>query len=254
LGGGLRNLLWGQNCYLKFEQYCQTVLAKVGKKVGWQAKKGESHTHSLLRSLILHQLAVFNHKPTLSKGLELAKKSKKIPANIRSVVYQIAAQQGGKKQYEQFVGKYKTETLNEEQSRIGRALGQFSDVKLLKKALKFALSKEVRIQDTAQIFVAVWHNPLGKKLVWQFTKKTWPVLLKRYPASGHILNRFIKPASGFISALEAKDFAGFFKKHKSPGAERAIQQVLEKIYGSEAWLKRDAKHIENWLAGRTIND
>jgi ERAP1-like C-terminal domain len=105
----------------------------------------------------------------------------------------------------------------------------------------------VRIQDTAQIFASVWNNPAGKKPAWEFTKKNWTILLKRYPASGHILNRFIKSAAGFTKAEEAKELANFFKKHKAPGAERAIQQVLEKIYGSAAWLKRDAKHIENWL-------
>jgi hypothetical protein len=35
-------------------------------------------------------------------------------------------------------------------------------------------------------------EPLGKKIVWEFTKKNWGLLLKRYPSSGHILNRFIK--------------------------------------------------------------
>lgn len=248
----LRNLLHNQDCYANFEQFCQKVLAKIGGEAGWAAKKGEAHTQGLLRSLILHQLAVFNHQPTLKRGLDLAKKSGKIPVDIRSVVYQIIAKQGGQKQHQNFIKRYKAENLSEEQGRIGRALGQFNSPSLLKKTLKFALSKEVRIQDTAQIFASVWNNPAGKKLAWQFIKNNWPLLLKRYPASGHILNRFIRPAAGFVSAADAKDFSEFFKKHKAPGAERAILQVLEKIYSNDAWLTRDLKHIEIWLE-KTIN-
>ncbi len=245
---GLRNLLHGQKFYLEFEKYCQQVLAKITKQVSWQARTGESHTQGLLRSLVLHQMIAFKHRPTLNEGINLAKKSKQVPADIRSVIYHILAQEGDKKHQDDFIKRYKTETLNEEQNRIGRALGQFSNPALLKKSLEFAMSKDVRIQDTAQIFTSVWANPSGKKLAWEFTKKNWSILQKRYPASGHILNRFIKPASGFVSARDAKEVAEFFKKRKAPGAERAILQVLEKINSNDAWLKRDLKHLENWLS------
>jgi aminopeptidase N len=109
------------------------------------------------------------------------------------------------------------------------------------------MSKEVRIQDTAQIFASVWANPIGRKIAWEFTKKNWKVLLERYPSSGHILNRFIKPASVFVAEKDAKDVSAFFKTHSAPGAERAIEQTLEKIYANSAWLKRDSKSIETWL-------
>ena len=212
----LRNLLYGQDYYLLFEKYSLGILSKVGGEVGWQVKKNESHTAGLLRSLVLNQLAAFNEdKSTLAKGLQLYKASKNIPADIRSVAYQIVAQTGGAKQYRQFISKYKTEQLSEEKNRIGRALGQFSDGSLLKKTLEFAMSKDVRIQDTAFIFMSVWGNPKGKKIAWEFTKKNWKELLKKFPASGHMLSRFIKPAASFVTAVDAKDFSAFFETHSA---------------------------------------
>jgi hypothetical protein len=244
----LRNLLYGQSYFASFEKYCLKILNKIGKEVGWQAKKGEGHTAGLLRSLILQQLVSFNQDQALQKGRQLYRTAKNVPADIRSVVYQAVAQTDSKKDYDKFISKYKTEQLSEEKNRIGRALGQFTDSALLKKTLEFAMSANVRIQDTAFIFMSVWGNPKGKKIAWEFTKKNWQSLLKKFPASGHMLNRFIKPASSFISSKDAKDVAAFFKKHSAAGAERAVQQVLEKIYSNDAWFKRDSTQIEKWLS------
>ena len=249
----IKNLIHDQSYYPLFEKFCQRVLKKIAVQVGWTAKKGESHTQGLLRSLILSQLAGYNHKKTIEKGLQIFKKSKSVPADIRSVVYQIVAQQGGIKQHQDFINRYKAESLSEEKNRLSRALGHFRDPHLLKKTLFFAMSKEVRIQDTPGIFMGVWANPVGDKIAWEFTKKSWPQLLKKYPASGHMLNRFIKPAANFVTAAAAKDFKAFFRTHKAPGAKRTIEQVLEKIYTNDLWLKRDGKHIERWFIGQTID-
>ena len=175
------------------------------------------------------------------------KNNKSIPADLRSVVYAGMAQSGNSRHHQDFTKWYVKELLSEEQNRIGRALGYFKDASLLKKTLEFALSKNVRIQDTAQIFAGVWINPAGAQVAWEFTKKNWAELLHKYPSSGHILNRFIKPASVFSSAKQAKDFTQFFKTHKAPGGERAIAQVLEKVYSNAEWVKRDSEKIGHWL-------
>lgn len=244
---GLKNILWSEDIYPVFENFAREIFVEAGKKIGWQAKKGERHTQSLLRSLILSQLAAYNHKSTILQGLSIFKKSKIIPANIRSTVYQIVAQQGKPKDHRQFINRYKTETLSEEKNRIGRALGQFRNNLLISKTLDFAMSKEVRIQDTAGIFAAVWSNMPAQDTVWQYTKKHWKELLRRYPSSGHILNRFIKPVSHFKTLKRGREVEQFFKIHKAPGAERTISQTLEKIYSNDLWLIRDKNKIENFL-------
>ena len=242
----LKNLLSGQPDYIEFEKYARGIFEGIGKELGWQSKKGESHTQSLLRSLVLNQLIGYNHRPTIEYGKKLLK-NKYIPADIRAAAYHAVAADGTLERHQRFIKQYIAESLSEEKNRIGRALGQFNNPALLKKTLEFALSNKVRIQDTAQIVAGVWANPRGKKLAWEFIKKNWAMLLKRYPASGHILNRFIKPASGFVTADDFRDFASFFKKHKAPGAERAVKQVLEKINSNIAWLKRDSVLISDWL-------
>ncbi len=242
----MKNLLYGQPYYKQFENFACGILEPVGKKLGFKIKKNEPHTRGLLRSLILQQLIGYNHKPTINKALSKYK-SKKIPADIRAVIYAAAAQSGKAFQHKKLINRYRTETLSEEKNRIGRALGQFGDLKLIKQTLDFAMSKDVRIQDTAGIFMSVWGNPAAKKTVWNFTKNHWRELAKRYPSSGHMLSRFIKPAGMFVLKKEGQEVERFFKTRKPFGGERAVAQALEKIYTHDLWLKRDSSSIEKWL-------
>jgi puromycin-sensitive aminopeptidase len=243
----LKNLTQAEQFYPKLEAYSRSIFRDAGTKLGWAAKSGESHTATLLRSLLLSQMAILNDKDTIKQGKLIFKKSKVVPADIRSVVYQIVAQTGNSRVHQMFIEKYVNESLSEEKNRLGRALGYFKDKTLLHKTLDFAMSDKVRIQDTSAIFMGVWYNPQGKNLTWEYIKRHWSVLQKRYPATGPALSRLLKPASNFVTVTSAEDFKSFFKNHPAPGVERTIEQVLEKIYSNAAWLKRDGMRIAEWL-------
>ena len=48
------------------------------------------------------------------------------------------------------------------------ALADFSDPKLLQRTLDYAISPDVRSQDTLQLLGNVMRNPAGEKLAWDF--------------------------------------------------------------------------------------
>lgn len=243
----LKGLFYGQDFYSEFEKFGRRVLEKIGKEVGWHASKNEGHTRGLLRSLVLSQQIAFNDQVVIKKGVEIYKKHKSVPADIRAAVYYAVATNGNEALHKKFIKDYINETLSEEKNRIGRALGQFRDPKLLKKTLEFSLSQHVRSQDTPMIFGSVWGNPVGKKIAWDMTVKNWKTLIKTYPSSGHMLNRFIKPAAAFTQEKDAVMLESFFKKNKTPSAKRAIEQTLEKIYSNIEWIKRDGVKIANYF-------
>jgi aminopeptidase N len=154
------------------------------------------------------------------------------------------------KEFNQLVTKYKKETLHEEKNRIGGALGDFQDTKILKLACEFAMSKHVRIQDTVSILSSVGSNPLGRDIWWEFIQKNWKTLVSRYGEGGLTLARAIKSISGSAEEKHFNSFKKFFASHPAPGASRAISQVLERLEGNIAWLKRDREIIEVFLIKR----
>lgn len=247
--GGLatvRKMLYGSKTYPLFEEYAQNILHTIGKKVGWKPKKGEEHTTTLLRTLVISALVSFNHKETIEKAVKLYK-SKRIPTDLKGVVYHAVAKNGGARQHAEFVRMYKETHMSQEQSRIAGALGAFTDKKLLKKTLEFAMSKHVRPQDTLHPYAAVWRNPIGKKLAWSALKKDWNELVKRYTITNRILSYFISMTGGFTTEKDAKAIETFFKSTDIPKNNRALAQALENIRANAEWIEREKKSVEKWL-------
>ena len=247
---GVEQLFMGEAWQRKYDEFAAQIFRLASKKLGWESKKGESHTTVLLRSLLLAQLGAFGDKQTIERAKKYftdATKGKEIPVNLRGVVYGLAAESGGQKEFEQLVKMYKASGHHEEQDRIGRAMGRFRDTKVLKQVIDFALGPKVRTQDSPSIFIQVARNFYGRPIAWEYLKKNWKEIEAKYNTGGHLLEWFVSGFSLFRTSAQAKDFQTFFKKHPTPALNRTVSQILERIKSNEAWYKRDKNNIGQWL-------
>ncbi len=237
----------GEKWFKLYEQYASELLLPLATTLGWEKRPLEGHTTGLLRTIALYELGRYNHKPTIERAQKIFKKGVVAP-DLRGVVYNLAAQNGGLTEFRKLVKMYQaSERHHEEQDRIGRAMGSFRDKKILSQVLDFAFSKKVRPQDTPSIFINVARNFYGRDLAWKFLKNNWKLINDRYNIGGHLLEYFVFPFSKFTTKKQAQDYQKFFKTHPAPSVSRTISQVLEKIYSNEAWIKRDGGNIKKWL-------
>ena len=220
------------------------------EKLGWNTKKGEPHTDILLRSLAISRAGRAGNEKIIieaKKKFEVMQKGGRVSPDIRSAIYSIIAACGDKKEYNTLVKKYKQESLHEEKNRIGGSLGYCRDEKILKLVCDFAMSKDVRPQDTIGIISSVGINGKGRDIWIDFVQKNWKTLVSRYGDGGHTLARLVKAISGSAEEKHLKSFKKFFTTHNAPGAKRAIQQVLERLESNIAWFERDEKEISIFL-------
>jgi puromycin-sensitive aminopeptidase len=246
----LEQLLANSNAKNGLNKLSLELFSPLARTLGWNTKKGEAHTDALLRSLALGRAGRAGDKKIISEAKKVfAKilKNEKVNPDIRGAVYSIIATHGGMKEYKILVEKYKKENLHEEKNRIGGALGDFTDDKILCEVTHFALSKDVRIQDTVGILSSVGSNPLGRNIWLKCIKQNWETLVSRYGQGGLTLGRAIKAIGGSAETKHLEELKKFFKTHEAPGAKRSIDQVLERIEGNIAWLKRDGKIIEKFF-------
>ncbi len=247
----ITQLVAEETFFPEFEKFNRILYSKILKNLGWHAKRKEAHTHTLLRSLMLRQLGSNGDKKTLIKAKELFKKhtagKKKIHPDIRGAVYNIVAENGSAKEYKQLTKLFDKTEMQEEQKRIMSALTQFKQRQLIQKALKFALSKKVRPQDSPLMLSAIAANPYARSGAWKFLKANWKILKHRYAAGGHMLNRIIQPFWHFSSQSKAKEIKNFFKKNAVLGTGRTISQVLEKIEANRLWKKNNFKNFKNYI-------
>ena len=162
--------------------------------------------------------------------------------------YRAVLQNADEKVYEDMLALYRSTDLHEEKDRISRALGSISNPAILQKVIAFSMCKEeVRAQDAVFVIASVAVNPKGRDLTWTFFKENWKILLDQY-SGGFLLTRLVKHITeNFASEEKALEVDSFFKSHEFPGAERTIQQSIETIRLSTAWLNRDLAEITEYL-------
>jgi len=248
--GELSQLIMDKETQENFKNWHRLFLSGIHRKLGWKKQKREIHTDTLLRSLIIRELGTSGEPKVLEKSKKLFHnhlKGKKINANIRGAVYSIVAENGGIKEYNELVRLFKETELQEEQRRIMAALAQFKNPSLIKKALNFSVSRNVRAQDSPLMLAALAANRSARDLSWEFIKKNWELLEHRYAVGGHMINRVIQPFWHFNDQKKYTDVKSFFQKNKLLGINRTVQQILEKINSNIVWISKNQKDIEKCL-------
>lgn len=248
--GRIEALIAGTKMKGKLDALNIELFSPLFTKLGWEKKEKEDHTDTLLRPLAIARLGRAHDKNVTeqakAKFLEI-QKGIHVNADLRSAIYAIAAMNGGEKEYETFLKLYKNEALHEERNRIGNAMGDFKDPKILEQVCEFSFGVDVRPQDTISILSSVGANPEGRDIWLKFVQKNWKTLVTRYGDGGHTLARLVKAIGGTAEEKHFKSFKKFFTTHDAPGAKRSIEQVLERLESNIAWLKRDGKIIEKFL-------
>lgn len=238
----------------KFKAYGRNLMRNITNKLGWDPKPNESHLNTLLRSLVLGRMAALNDEETIEeakKRFELhVSGTTPLAADLRSPVYRAVLTAGDADTYETMLRLYREADLHEEKDRILRALGAIKDETLLAKVLDFAMSDEVRAQDTVFAIMSVATTYKGRVMAWNFFKENWKALLDRYEG-GFLIARLVKfTTENFVTEECAKDVEEFFQTHPTPGTERTVQQSVESIRLNAAWLGRDKDSIKEYLAAQ----
>ncbi len=244
--GRLEALLAKEDSKKNLDRLTIDLFSPVFARLGWNKIDKESHANTLLRSLVISRLGKSGHRDVINEAKKKFEMGDVHP-DIRGAVYATVASTGGMEEYQTFVEKYKKETLHEEKNRIGGSLGDFRDPAILKLACDFSMSEFVRPQDTVGIISSVGANPFGRDIWLDFVQKNWRTLVTRYGDGGHTLARLVKAISSSAQEKHQRSFKKFFATHEAPGAKRAIQQVLERLEGNVAWLKRDKDDINGFL-------
>ncbi|XP_042203152.1 puromycin-sensitive aminopeptidase-like [Homarus americanus] len=247
----LNQLLSHTEFHPTFAAFVRHLFAKIGQKLGWEAKPGEKHLDTLLRSLVLGQLGLYGDEAVVAEAKKRlaahVAATTTLPADLRSPVYKTVVSQADEKTYDQMIKLYREADLHEEKDRISRSLGATRDPNLIQRVLQFAMSNEVRNQDTIFVIISVAMTAPGRSAAWAFFKKHHQELVDRYEG-GYLVTRLIKYITeNFATEEMAAEVETFFRERQIPGTERTVQQSLETIRLNAAWLQRDQDVIKKYL-------
>ncbi|XP_033221726.1 puromycin-sensitive aminopeptidase-like [Belonocnema kinseyi] len=234
-----------------FKAFARSLLRSINSKLGWDPKPKESHLSTVLRSSVLETNVSLQEESTIQEAkdrfqLHISGKTILSP-DLRNLVYRAILFTGDKATFETMLKLYREADLSEEKARILKSLGVIKDEALLTKALEFALSDQVRFQDTHYVISTIRESSKGRDLVWEFFKQNWNVFEDRYKG-GLIFPHLVRIVTeNFVTEEKALEIQQFFDNHPTNGVEKTVRQSVEYIRLKAAWLNRDKDSIKKYL-------
>ena len=166
------------------------------------------------------------------------KKPSTLPADLQPVYSAYAWVKNSPAAYAKLERMYKNATSQEEKQRFLSSLCSFRDKNLLLKTLNLSLTSLVRSQNMQLPVMRIAANPNGKEILWPWIAKNWKKLSAKVGHGNPLLNRIVSSLSLVAGSKEVPTIRVFFKKNPTPGTERSLRQVFERIAINEAFLRR----------------
>ena len=218
--------------------------------MGYEPKPGESDEQRTLRSEVFNALGYDARDPeTLEEARKIAEKGLADPASVdremAGVAFALSAMNGDAAFYDRVMAATKNPKSPEEYYLYLHTLPQFGDPKLLQRTLDFAISSEVRSQDSLRVITSVMRNPAGRELAWIFIQSHWNAVRK---AGGPFASAAVVGATSVFCDAELRDqVKEFFSAHKITAAERTYKQSIERINNCIDFKSQQEPQLASWL-------
>ena len=233
-----------------YQQWVRRLFAPLARELGWQPAPGESDEQKSLRAVVMRTLGYTGQDPeVLTEARQLTERALDNPSAVdrtmAETVFALAALNGDAALYDRILAQTKKAGSPEEFYLYQRTLAEFSDPKLLQRTLDYALSPEVRSQDTIRVIAGVMDNPAGQKLAWAFARAHWPQIASTFGGFGG--GGVVGATSAFCDAGMRDEVKDFFTSHQVPAAERTLKQALERVSYCADLKAQQSGQLASWL-------
>ena len=215
-----------------FEDFTRTLASPVIEQLGWTPRPNDNNETRSVRASAFEILGYYaGDQRAIANARELVAAYMKNPAAVDPVLaaraFNVAARHGDAALYDQFIGQQKTAKSPNVYYRYLNALPVFRDPSLLNRTLEFALSPDVRSQDTPLLIAGVLVNSAGRPVAWKFIESHWDQITRKMSIFGGAI--LVQASASFCGAEGRDQVRRFFTEHPVPAAERALQLSLEQI-------------------------
>ncbi|KAL6888903.1 hypothetical protein ACP4OV_009929 [Aristida adscensionis] len=225
------------------KKFLVNFLEPFAQKLGWDAKSGEGHLNALLRGTLFTALAELGHEATINEAVRRFnafvedRETTLLPPDVRKAAYVALMQtvnKSNKAGYESLLKIYRETDLSQEKVRVLGSLASSPDPDVVREALDFILSPEVRNQDA--IFVLRGVSSQAHEVAWQWLKENWDYISETF--SGTLLTYFVTVTVSPLATDEKGDEAEeFFKSRTKANIARTVKQSIERVRINAKWVK-----------------
>jgi aminopeptidase N/puromycin-sensitive aminopeptidase len=204
-----------------------------------------------LRAVLLQLIGTYGASPIV---LEQARKiadqyftdHASVDPTLAEAALAVAARNGDSALFDKLQLAYENGTDPEVQDGALRLLAQFHDPQLVKRALDFAVSSQVRNQDAAIQLMTPLRDVDTRDQAWDYVKANWDKVRAQLTES---MGAYLVSATGsFCSAAARDDVSSFFATHKVAAADVELRHAIEHINGCITFRSEQEQNLKQWLS------
>ena len=208
-----------------------------------------------LRATLFAVLGQIGHDPQIIAQAQkltekyLADPNSVEPTMVRPAVF-IATANGDSHLFDQLQQLSKTATEPEVKTTALFAMASFHNPALLRRALDYATSGQVRNQDSVFFFVIALRNRDTRPIAWQYIQDNWP---KVHAQLTTMMGGFLVGSTGsFCTADKAQEVKTFFTAHPVMAAQRAITRATDSIHACTVLRTDQQPKFTSWLSQQNL--
>ncbi|HEY1528157.1 MAG TPA: M1 family metallopeptidase [Candidatus Angelobacter sp.] len=233
----------------KYQKIIRQQFAPLAKEVGWNAGPGDDDEQKALRASLLGILGRAGDPEAIAAAQKLTQAYLKDPGSVEGTIVApalaVAAENGDAALYDQFSEAMGHAHNSDEYYHAFFALTSFRQPELTRRTLALVDQEKIRQQDYVRLFSALLVDSPAREIAWDYLKAHWDSLAEKVASFGG--RGAVSALAGFCSVAMRDDIKQFFTDHRAPGAERALQQSVERITSCVEFKQRQGANMQKFL-------
>jgi aminopeptidase N len=239
----------------KYENFLRAQFGPLAHQLGWEPRPTDSDEDKIMRASLLSLMGNAGDSDAVSAARRIAQQYLSAPDSVEGTLVgpalPVAARNGDAALYNQLASFMASAKSTEHYNNALFALAAFSQADLLHRTLDLIDQGKIRQQLYPALFSSLLSNPASRTFTWEYMKAHWNDLAEKVSSFG---------GGGAVSALGnacntqmRDDVQQFFSTHRATGAERTLQQSLERIDTCLKFKQLQQKSMTEWLAEQKAN-
>jgi puromycin-sensitive aminopeptidase len=209
--------------------------------LGWDPAPAESVRSATARARLVTLLGTVGADPdvqaeALARHRAFLTDGSGLSPDVRTAAVTVVAAIGGDDTYEELLACYRRADTPQDQVRYLSALGSFDDPELTARALGFALSEEVRVQDAPLLVARALAGRCGAEVTWPWIESAFDTIVARFPRN--LLSRFVERLDTITDEETAMRVHHFLASHPIPLGGPKLAQIEQRLDVSVALAGR----------------
>ena len=219
--------------------------------------KGESFDRQQLRANLLELLGSAQDPAVLAQARELteraffsgAHKDKTLDPQLTDAAILVTAARGDASLYDKVLAASKDPSNPDDQSNALLTLARFCDPALVKHTMDYAVSGEVRNQDSWILMAILLRQRETRDQTWLYIQQNWDRVHAQFTTNSG--NRVVAATGSFCSVERREEVANFFAAHKVDASERTLAKAIDSINACVKLRDEQEPKLHAWLDGKS---